>query len=124
MTRYLSTAIKNYAANYAGLPTACWQGIFLTFVNAISVGICFFLSLYFVDILHFNIATAGVMISAYGLGTVIGGIAAGKLSDQIFPTFISIGSLFIQAIAFLLLTQLHAVELIIINLFILGMATY
>lgn len=124
MIRNVSFALKIYAGNYAGLPIGCWQGIFLTFINAISIGICFFLSLYFVNTLQIDIATAGLMISFYGLGTVAGGIIGGKLSDKISPRFVSIISLFAQSTAFLGLTKFNSVGLLMFNLFNLGLAAY
>src|SRR3990167_4813294 len=108
MIAYLSIAVKNYAAHYAGLPKACWEGIILTLINAISVGIYFFLSLYFVDILHMDIATAGILISCYGFGTITGGIIGGKLSDLISPRLISIISLLFQALTYFLLAKLSS----------------
>ncbi len=119
-----SVAIKNYMNNYSGLPTACWQGIFLTFVNAISIGICFFLSLYYVNDLHFSVAMSSLLISCYGSGTIIGGILGGKLSDRLSSRFVSIISLSIQAICFFLLIKLRLPQLLMGNMFLLGIAAY
>ena len=124
MLGFLSATLKNYTLNYAGLSKHCWEGIALIFINATSVGICFFLSLYFVDSLHLSVALAGILISCYGLGTVTGGIFAGKLSDRISPLYISTFSLFLQSTAFLFLAQLQSSELFMANLFVLGFAAY
>lgn len=124
MTEYISYAIKGYAENYTGLPKACWQAIILTFIESIAIGVCFFLSLYFVDNLHFSVATAGMLISCYGVGTAVGGIVGGKLSDIISPKTVSLVGLFLLSLAFLLLTKLTSVESLMLNLFILGVAGY
>jgi predicted MFS family arabinose efflux permease len=124
MTYTFSQLIKSYFASYSGLPKTSWQRIGLTFINTTSVGICFFLSLYFVKVLHFNIAMAGVIISAYGLGTATGGIVGGKLSDKVSPSIISIVSLLIEAGAFLSLSRLKSIDLLMFNVFILGIAAY
>jgi len=121
---YFVRIIKRYFASYSGLPKQCWQGIGLGFVEATLVGVCFFLSLYFVNVLHFNIAMAGIIISFYGLGRVIGGLVGGKLSDTMPPELVSIGSLLVQAAAFFLLIKLKTFYFLIINLFILGVAAY
>lgn len=116
--------LKSYLSNYMGLPKACWQGIVLTFFNAMSVGICFFLTLYFVNELHIDVIKSGLIISCYGLGTVLGGLIGGRLSDLFSPRLISIISLFIQASAFLLLTKLTQVNLLMPTMFLLGIASY
>lgn len=124
MTEYFSYAMRGYIENYLGLPKACWQAIILTFIESLAIGISFFLSLYFVDILHFDIAVAGLLISCYGMGTVFGGILGGKLSDRTSPKIVSAISLLLQATAFLLLTQLISLEWLMLNLFILGVTAY
>jgi MFS family permease len=124
MIHNISLVLKSYAGNYVGLPIGCWHGIFLTFINSVTTGICFFLSIYFVDTLHLNIATAGLMISFYGLGTVPGGMISGKLADKISPKIISIVSLFAKSAAFLLLAKFNSISLLMFNLFGLGVASY
>jgi predicted MFS family arabinose efflux permease len=124
ITAYSLSIIKAYFSSYSGLPKLCWQGIILGFIEATLSGVCFFLSLYFVDDLHFSVAVAGVMISFYGLGRTIGGLLGGKLSDRISPGLVSIASLVIQAAAFLILIKLKTIYALMLNLFVLGVATY
>lgn len=124
MAGYTQIAIKNYLSSYAGLPKACWREIILNLFNAISVGVCYFLALYFVDNLHFNMAIVGMMLSSYGIGTVAGGIISGKLCDKMSPRIISIISLIAQGIAFFLLAKIKITGLLTINLFFLGVSAY
>jgi len=107
-----------------GLPSACWQRICIAFINAMAGGVCFFLSLYFVEVMHIDITMAGLIISSYGVGMAIGGIMGGKLSDKISPSIVSISCLFIQAVAFLALIKLNTVPLLMAAEFILGLASY
>ncbi len=67
-TSFFLLLIKRYFSSYAGLSKLCWQGIGIGFVEATLSGVCFFLSIYFVNTLHLSIAIAGVIISFYGLG--------------------------------------------------------
>lgn len=124
MIRNISLIFKSYTENYIGLPMECWEGISLVFINAISIGICFFLSLYFVNTLQISIATAGLIISCYGFGTVTGGIVGGKLSDRISPKIVSIICHVSQGITFLFLTKFNSIGLLMIDLFCLGVAAY
>lgn len=120
----LQLATKRYLSNYTGLPTACWQGIMLGFLNAISIGVCFFMSLYFIDTLHISVATTGFLISAYGVGMTFGGILGGKLSDLLSPKIVSIVSVLLQSLTFFLLTKLNSPAFLMITLFMSGLAAY
>ncbi|MCW8470497.1 MFS transporter [Fluoribacter gormanii] len=124
MTDYLTTFARKYAANYKGLPKLCWQGIMLICINTLTIGICFFLSLYFVTIRHFTPSIAGLLLSCYGLGTVLGGLITGKLSDMFSPRLISIFSLLVQSTTFFLLINLHSAFTLMANMFLLGFAAY
>ncbi|HEX2548746.1 MAG TPA: MFS transporter, partial [Gammaproteobacteria bacterium] len=116
--------INTYLKNYTGLPSLCWLGILMIFIDAVAGGVCFFLSIYFVNNLGFNIKIAGLLISAYGLGTVVGSIIGGKLSDDLSPNLVAKASLILQGIAFLLLMTLHTTETLVINLFVMGGSAY
>jgi predicted MFS family arabinose efflux permease len=120
----LSIAIKKYFQNYNGLPKICWTGIFLIFIDAVAGGVCFFLSLYFVNDLHLNVAVSSLLISLYGLGTVAGGMIGGKLSDTMSTKLLTNLSLLFQAIAFLILIKINSVEMLMLNLFVIGFASY
>ncbi|WP_367606745.1 MFS transporter [Legionella sp. W05-934-2] len=124
MTDFLLSYAKKYTKNYEGLPSACWQGIILIGINAFTIGICFFLSLYFVNAKQFTPSTSGLLLSCYGIGTVAGGIIAGKFSDTISPRIISIISLLMQSNAFFLLIFLQSALALMPNLILLGFAAY
>jgi predicted MFS family arabinose efflux permease len=124
MTDYLIAFARKYTANYKGLSKFCWQGIMLICINSFTIGICFFLSLYFFNIQHLSTSMTGLLLSCYGLGTVFGGLVSGKLSDTWSPRLISIFSLLIQSGAFFLLTYLDSVLTLMPNLFFLGFAAY
>ncbi len=124
MIKNLTFLYKKYTSYYSGLSIQCWHSIFLTFIESLATGICFFLSLYFIDYLHISIANAGLLISSYGMGTIFGGIFGGKLTDTFSAKLVSVISLFIQAASFLLLATLENISLLIINLFLIGLCTY
>ncbi len=124
MKFFPSQLLRNYFLSFSGLPRACWHGIYLSFVESALGGICFFLSLYFVNVLHINIATAGLIISAYGVGRVVGGMLGGKLSDTFSAHQVSIGSLLLQGITYLALIKIKSVFWLIITIFFLGTEAY
>jgi predicted MFS family arabinose efflux permease len=124
MTSYFIAFIKNYFSNYSGLSKPCWQGIALNFIEALCSGVFFFLSIYLVDILHISILTATTIIACYGIGAIFGGFFGGKLSDKWTPSRVSSGSLLILAVAYLSLIQFKTVYLLMVVIFIIGIATY
>lgn len=124
MTNYLTIFANKYVVHYKGLPRACWQGIALACLNTLTIGFCFFLSLYFVTILHFTPSMAGFLLSFYALGTVLGGVIAGKLTDAFLPRRILIFCLLLQSITFFLLSNLQSFAACACNLFFLGFAAY
>lgn len=114
---------RTYFKNYTSLPGLCWLGIGLSLIESTLMGVFYFLSLYFVNVLHFSVASAGNIISCYGLGAIAGGYCSGKLSDKTFSTFVSIGSMFIQAFCYLALIKLRQFSFLVADIFILGFAT-
>ena len=115
---------KKYYSNYTGLNPAAWQGICISFIESSLIGVCYFLSIYFVTELHLTIAKAGIIMACYGIGTICGGLLGGKLSDLTSPRTVSIASLMIQAFAYLLLIKIKSPTLLMLNLFIIGIGSY
>lgn len=116
--------ISQYLHHYAGLPKQNWLIIFIQLINSIFISICYFLPLYFVTQLHFDVSTAGFIISFYGLGTMVGGILGGIAADKLHPYWVVIISLVLQAFSFLLLSSLSSFVFLAFNLFVLGVSTY
>lgn len=124
MVKLIKSAINTYCTCYRGVPNACWVDIFFILLNAISVGVCFFLSLYFVETLHFNMIMVGLLMSSYGMGTVVGGIFSGKLCDTYLPGKMAILSLILQSVSFISLAWFRSFEWLIAILFLLGVSNY
>src|SRR3990167_9061542 len=121
---FVLQGILSYFSVYQGLTLACWGGILLFFFESILCGVFYFLSFYFVNELHFSVATVGLIISYYGIGAICGGFIGGKLSDKISPRIVTIGSLFFQSAGYLFLANLTNVYVLMATVFLLGMATY
>lgn len=124
MGKFLILAIQHYVASYQGVPKSCWVNILLNLLNAISVGVCFFLSLYFVDLLHFDMLMVGFLMSSYGIGTVVGGFVSGWLCDKMHSGTMAIMSLIAQSIAFFTLAWFHTFHSLLGILLILGISNY
>ncbi len=72
-----------YREAYSGLPRDAWLLAILELVNRSGTMVLFFLTLYMTRKLNFSFAEAGRVMSAYGLGSVIGTYFGGRLCDRI-----------------------------------------
>lgn len=124
MTSYILSAFKIYLTSYTGLSRSCWQGIFLGFVNSTLGGMLYFLSIYFVNILHTSVSQSGTIIACYGIGAILGGFIGGKLSDRFSPKSIQTLGLVMQAIGYFAFIKLRAPSFLMANTFLLGIANY
>lgn len=120
----LKRIVRNYLAHYSGLPMPVWHGIILSSIESLFIGVYYFLPIYFINHLKFNIVTAGTMVSFFGFGTILGGYVGGKLSDTYGSDIVGISSLFIQTIVFILLAKLSSPYLLSMTLFIMGFCSY
>lgn len=118
------TMFKAYLNQYSAVPRASWQRITVALMDSLAGGVAFFITLYFVNRLHFNIESADMLMSCYGLGTAIGGIAGGKLSDKFGAGIVSLISLLISALGFLILIKLAHEAGLILVMFVLGLTSY
>ncbi len=115
---------NTYAKNYSGLTASAWYGCILNLIESMMIGVFYFLAIYFVTELHFTISTAGIIIACYGIGAIPGGLLGGKLSDTFSPRLVLAICLFIQACGYLALIELKHLHFLMLDMFILGMASY
>src|SRR3990167_10286044 len=116
--------IKLYLDQYRGISRKSWYLVTLTFINDLASGIIFFLPIYFVQLLHFNVATAGIIISCHGIGKALGGYIGGKLTEIMNPDKIAMYCLLIDALMFAGLMTAISLFAILAIVFILGVTAY
>lgn len=120
----LSYILQKYFAIYKGIDRECWRSLIYYFFNSISIGICFFISLYFIKFLNFTVLQSGILMSFYGAGTILGGIVAGKLCDLLGENIVLVASLTMQSISFFILSSINSLAILMPSMLILGIATY
>lgn len=122
------TNVKQYANGYLayfqGMPKNCHYGFALNLAESTVIGVYYYLSIYFVKSLHFDISTAGFFISCFGIGAMLGGFLGGKLSDQWSPSITAALALLLQTICYFVFAQTVNPKIIIVNMFTLGIASY
>ena len=116
--------VKSYLKSYQGLSLYSWQRIFLSFINSIANGTVYYLSLYFYTKLNFPTPVIGLLLSFFGIGTMVGSFVSGYLCDRLDSNKISTLFMFINALSLLILLNFHSLLFIIIDLFAMGTANF
>ncbi|WP_282135558.1 MDR family MFS transporter [Seonamhaeicola maritimus] len=97
----MKTLFNNYVNTFKGLSTEVWWLALITLINRAGTMVIPFLSLYLTKSLNFSVSDVGWIMSAFGLGSVVGSWLGGRLTDQIgyykvmFFSLLSTGILFI-----------------------------
>jgi len=99
----MKTLIKNYLNTFKGLSQEVWWLSLITLINRAGTMVIPFLSLYLTKRLNFSVSDVGWIMSAFGLGSVIGSWLGGKLTDIFGYYKIMVLSLLSTGIAFIVL---------------------
>ncbi|WP_308993065.1 MFS transporter [Mariniflexile litorale] len=109
---------NNYINTFKGLSEEIWWLALITLINRAGTMVIPFLSLYLKDNLHFSISQVGWVMSAFGLGSVVGSWIGGKLTDKIGYYKVMVRSLLTTGILFIVLQFLNTFVSICIGIFI------
>ncbi|SDM61371.1 Predicted arabinose efflux permease, MFS family [Catalinimonas alkaloidigena] len=81
----LARSFRLYRDAYVGHPKEIWALAVLTFLNRVGTMVLPFLSVYLTTVLGFSLREAGLLASAFGLGSLGGAFFGGRLSDRWGP---------------------------------------
>ena len=79
----MTKLFNNYLNTFKGLSKEVWWLALITLINRAGTMVIPFLSLYLTERLNFTLSDVGWVMSAFGLGSVIGSWLGGKLTDKI-----------------------------------------
>jgi len=94
-----------YRAAFSGLPREVWLLALGAFVNRAGTMVLPFLSLYLTSRLDMSAVEAGRVLALYGVGSVLGSVLGGWLSDRLGAVRVQLLSLATTGFAFLVLGQ-------------------
>ena len=123
-TNKIKTIINNYIDNYKGMPLYLWGGFIASFIVSLVIGINYFLSLYFTKQYHMSVEHVGILMSIYGLGTIVGGMLGGRLSDGMHPRKVAVLGLLIQVVGYFSLIYTSSFASLALVLFMNGIGSY
>lgn len=78
-----SRGVRLYREAYGGLPRTAWLLALLELVNRSGTMVIFFLTTYMTRKLGFTVVQAGSVMSAYGVGSMLGTYLGGRLCDRL-----------------------------------------
>lgn len=98
--------IEAYRASFSGLSRETWILSLVMLVNRSSSMAVPFMSLYMTQFLHRSASDAGLIITLFGAGAVLGGLAGGKMTDLVGFRSVQIVSSLISGAFFIFFSTL------------------
>lgn len=99
----LQAVFKRYREAYSGLPREVWWMALALFINRCGTMVMPFLTLYLRQERGMSESSAGIMISAFGLGAIVGAYTGGRLVPLIGAVRVQISALLLVSPCFLLI---------------------
>lgn len=114
----MKTLFNNYVNTFKGLSTEVWWLALITLINRAGTMVIPFLSLYLTKSLGFERTDVAWIMSAFGLGSVVGSWLGGRLTDQIGYYKVMVYSLLTTGLFFIALQYLTTIASFSIGLFL------
>ncbi|WP_179022459.1 MFS transporter [Winogradskyella forsetii] len=114
----MKNLFKNYLSTFHGLSREVWWLALITFVNRAGTMVIPFLSLYLTDNLNFTFTDVSWIMSAFGLGSVVGTWIGGKLTDTIGYYKVMVRSLLSTGFLFIAMQFLNTFASVCVGIFL------
>lgn len=106
-----------YIDSYRGLSTPAWILALVMLINRTGAMVLPFMAIYMRNHLHFSLEQAGIVLSCFGLGSLLGNIAGGWLTDKLGSFKVQCLSLFLAAPLYIVIGKLYTVEALSAGIF-------
>lgn len=116
----LARTISTYIQSFSGLSRFAWLISLASFVNRAGTMVLPFLSVYLTTKLGFSLEQAGIAMTLFGVGSLVGSFMGGSLSDKIGYHRVLFWSLFLGGVGFMALGFVKSVEGIYLMIFALS----
>lgn len=116
-----SKTISLYKNAYQGLSKSTWLLALVILINRSGTMVVPFMTMYLTQQLGISISKAGLVMSLFGAGAIIGALIGGRLTDKVGHYYIQIITLSGGGVMFIILGQMHSYATICISTFFLAM---
>ncbi len=114
----MNTLLKNYTASFKGLTAEVWWLALITLINRAGTMVIPFLSLYLTKGKGFSMGDVAWIMSAFGLGSLVGSWLGGYLTDKFGAYKTMVFSLFSSGIFYIILQLMQSFWAISIAVFV------
>ena len=116
----ITRTINLYKNAYRGLTKQIWLLSIVMLINRSGTMVLAFMTLY-CNHLGYTLQQGGYVVAVYGMGSIVGALVGGKISDRFGFYYVQFGALFLGGTMFIVLGQMNSYLSIIICTFILSM---
>lgn len=109
---------NSYIKTFKGLSREAWMLSIVMLINRSGSMVLPFLGVYMTDHLKFSLENAGIVLSFYGIGSVLGSYLGGLLTDRFGEYYVQSWSLFLSAPIFLIIPFFPSVEMMAFLIFL------
>ncbi|MCC6815060.1 MAG: MFS transporter [Saprospiraceae bacterium] len=117
----LTSVYNLYRQSFAGLSTQVWLLSLVNLVNRAGTMVVPFMSMYMTQNIGVSLTKAGFVLTCFGLGSIIGALAGGKLTDYYGHYKVQIITLIFGGFTFFILSTFREYHSICIMTFLLAM---
>lgn len=101
---------NNYIESYKGLSNPTWILALVMFINQSGSMVLPFLGVYMTTVLNFSFQNVGIVLSAYGIGSIFGSLVGGWLTDKLGSYKVQSVSLFASIPFYFILPYFNTFE--------------
>ncbi|MGB4399502.1 MAG: MFS transporter [Daejeonella sp.] len=117
----IANPIELYKNAYAGLSRENWYLSVVMFINRSGTMVVPFMTIYCTQQLGFTIVQAGIIMSLFGVGSILGAFFGGKITDKLGFYHLQLGALFSGGVLFISLAFLETFLSLAAGTFLLSM---
>lgn len=107
-------------AAYQGLSNATWLLALVMFINQSGSMVLPFLGVYMTTVLDFSLKNAGIVLSAFGVGSILGSLVGGWLTDKLGSYKVQTFSLFFSIPFYVIIPIFQSFESLCLAIFFLS----
>ncbi len=116
-----TSIIKLYKDSFTGLNSNVWLLAIINLINRAGTMVIPFMSMYLTQDLGISLTRAGFVLTCFGIGSIIGALSGGKLTDKLGHYKVQLITLILGGISFFILAQLRDFNSICLMTFVLAL---
>ncbi|HSC52765.1 MAG TPA: MFS transporter [Phnomibacter sp.] len=103
----LRSIAENYRRSFTGLAKESWLLSFVMLINRAGTMAVPFMSMYVTQAMHRSLSDAGLIITLFGIGSIMGAAAGGTLADKIGFRLVQICASILSGVLFIAFSFVH-----------------